>query len=195
MSSLTRVVFLMTLICANVAASEPFDFALIEDYPYRPRDNAGMPHLIEELRGDRSLQFVVHIGDIHSPEETECSEASFRVRRGVLLEAGAPLVLTPGDNDWADCKVGPLAQLEMMRRVFYPESGRADGPGGFVLRTQAGGWPNSLEVPRPEVCARPESLGSDRRRLRRRRGQRSGLRSCPGRRGGERHRRCPLAWR
>jgi hypothetical protein len=137
--SLARVVLLMLLFGGAAVSAEPFNFALIGDYPYLPRDDAGMPNLIEDLRADPSIRFVVHLGDLHTPQKTECSEDLFRERRRVLLEVGRPLIVTPGDNDWADCKVDPLAQLEMMRRVFYPDPAQTGGPDGFALQSQGAG--------------------------------------------------------
>lgn len=121
------------------ASNEPFEFALIGDYPYYPRDFAGMPHLVEELREDDSIRFVVHVGDLHSPQETDCSEALFRDRRKTLLAIGHPLIFTPGDNDWADCEGDPVDWLATLRRVFFSDPGRAAGADGFALRSQSEG--------------------------------------------------------
>ena len=142
---LTRIsIFVLILVLgiiesasAQSGPSKSFDFALIGDYPYTPRDQASMPFLMDALRDEDSIEFIIHLGDIHSPVETECSEASFRERRRVLLGTGHPLVLTPGDNDWADCKGDPAERIETMRRVFYSDPPQAAGERGFPLRAQS----------------------------------------------------------
>ena len=122
------------------ADDEAFEFALVGDYPYTLRDQAGMPHLLADLdRAAPSLSFVLHVGDLHSPRATECSESLFRERRDWFVGLGIPFVFTPGDNDWADCARTPLAFLELLREVFFADPLRADGVGAFTLRRQSEG--------------------------------------------------------
>ena len=119
------------------AAGEAFDFALVGDYPYTLRDQAGMPHLLADLDHAPSLSFVLHVGDLHSPRATECSESLFRERRDWFVGLGIPFVFTPGDNDWADCADTPLEFLELLRSVFFADPLRADGVDAFALRRQS----------------------------------------------------------
>ena len=132
---------------ADEHRSEAFEFALIGDYPYFPRDYAGMPHLLEDLRNEGSLSFVIHLGDLHNPRFTECSPSLFRERREWFVGLGVPFVLTPGDNDWADCRDDPLGNLTSVREVFFANPTRADGDNGFALRSQsqAGQFPEVVE--------------------------------------------------
>lgn len=118
-------------------AAEPFDFALIGDFPYFPRDDTFMPNLVRDIRDDRSLRFVIHLGDVHNPRATPCSEALFRARFELLEGLGHPFVLTPGDNDWADCDDDPYDQLEILRRIFFADPTRANGLRSFPVRSQS----------------------------------------------------------
>lgn len=132
-------------------AAEPFDFALIGDYPYFPRETADFPHLVRELRETSELRFVIHLGDIHNPRgDTSCADELYRSRLELFRGLGHPFVLTPGDNDWADCRSPsrtPVEHLAAFRRVFYPDPSRAGGAEGFLVRPQSadGAHPDVVE--------------------------------------------------
>ena len=129
-------VLLGPLWATPAAASRPgFSFALIGDYPYFPRELPGVPHLIEDLRS-AELRFVLHLGDLHNPRSTPCSEALLRERFGWLERTGHPFVLTPGDNDWADCGGDTAAPLEALRRIFFADPTRANGTTPFPVVSQ-----------------------------------------------------------
>lgn len=119
-------------------AARAFEFALVGDYPYTLQDHARMPHLLADLeRASSSLSFVLHVGDLHSSRATDCGELLFRERRAWFVGLGIPFVLTPGDNDWADCAETPLEFLAQIRRIFFADPTRADGVDGFALRRQS----------------------------------------------------------
>ena len=82
----------MTLSTPSIAEPElqAFEFALIGDYPYFPSEYEGMPHLLRDIREDLALRFVIHLGDIHNPGFTDCSEALFRERFEMLSRLGHP---------------------------------------------------------------------------------------------------------
>jgi len=119
------------------AGAEPFEFALVGDYPYFPRDDAGLPHLLEDLRTAPDLEWVLHLGDVHNPRATDCSEALFRERRDAFLGLDHPFVLTPGDNDWADCSGDGVAWLGVVRDVFFGSDARVLEGAGFDIRSQS----------------------------------------------------------
>lgn len=114
----------------------PFEFALVGDYPYFPRDDAGMPHLLADLARAPELAWILHLGDLHNPRATACSEALFRARRDAFLALGRPFVLTPGDNDWADCDGDGAAWLASLREVFFGDARRVLAGSGLDVRSQ-----------------------------------------------------------
>jgi len=124
---------------ADPDRSDRFEFALVGDYPYFPRDYAGLPHLLDDLRNDGALSFVLHLGDLHNPRFSDCSESLFLERREWFVGLGVPFVLTPGDNDWADCDPDPMGNLETLRDVFFADPAHANGQGGFAIRSQSEG--------------------------------------------------------
>lgn len=119
--------------------SDAYEFALIGDYPYTARDERGMPNLVRDIRRQSDLAFVVHLGDLHNPRWTDCSGQLFKARYDLLMDMQHPLIYTPGDNDWADCKDQPEHYLQLIRSIFFSDPRSAIGANAFPVRTQGSG--------------------------------------------------------
>ena len=141
-ASVFAVVMAVGWLAGGVAAADDapqtFSFALVGDYPYYPRDDVGFPHLLEDLRRATDLSWILHLGDLHNPKATACSEALFAERRDAFLSTGQPFVLTPGDNDWADCDGAGYQWLVPLRRVFYGDPSLTLAGTGIEPRAQGG---------------------------------------------------------
>ena len=96
-----------------------------------------------------NLEFVVHVGDIQAdprgyartPDTVSlpCTDESFRKVLAQFQKSSHPFILTPGDNDWADChllKIDPLERLAKVRELFFPE-GRSLGKKTIAVESQA----------------------------------------------------------
>lgn len=131
--------FLVLLLCGGVvfqnrAAAQParFDIGLIGDLPYSAEDEAKFPNLLQAMNG-ANLAFVVHVGDIeHDPRSyrldrtgtVPCTEDAFTQRKELFDAFRHPFILTPGDNDWTDCRyaepaLDPIERLAKLRAVFF----------------------------------------------------------------------------
>lgn len=129
--------------------------AVFGDWPYNQNllDNAGL--LIKSVNSDPSVSLVVHVGDIHSGS-MPCTSA------GILppiassnpgwnqqiyfqfQQFRAPVVYTPGDNEWSDCHKSkqkssgdPLKELASVRKLFFAKPGHTLGLHEKRVRTQA----------------------------------------------------------
>lgn len=120
---------------------KPLTLAVFGDWPYSQYllDNAHL--LIDSVNGDPDVDLVVHVGDLHSgsmpctsahilpPIATSnpgWNEAVFHE----FQQFRAPVVYTPGDNEWADCHKskelssgGPLKELASVRSLFFAKPG------------------------------------------------------------------------
>src|SRR4051795_6309663 len=100
------------------------------------------PAFIGSINADPKVQHVIHVGDIHSGKQV-CSEAYDRSVFDLWTAFSDPLVFTPGDNEWADChKSGegatdPLANLALVRSIFFPQAGRTLGINSERVLSQA----------------------------------------------------------
>lgn len=102
-----------------------FTFALIGDLAYVPEEERSADNVFADLNRERSLAFVVHVGDLSAPRFS-CTD-ELRARRLAQFRASAhPFVYTPGDNDWTDCHAPavpggePLERLANLRATFFP---------------------------------------------------------------------------
>jgi hypothetical protein len=110
--------------CAAPAfSSEAFSFAIIGDAPYKPREEAPFERMLERI--DREdVAFTIHVGDIGAGRAT-CTDAGFEKRFRQLDRSRHPLIYTPGDNEWVDCRsmgFDVLDRLARLREVFFADS-------------------------------------------------------------------------
>jgi hypothetical protein len=113
------------------AAAEPVRFVAFGDMPYDwPKDLVRFSELIDA--GNRlAPDFMVHLGDIKSGG-TPCTDAAYRTVLDLLERSGSPLIYTPGDNEWTDCRrpsaggYDPAERLSLLRKLFFPQ-GRSLG--------------------------------------------------------------------
>ncbi|WP_455221599.1 metallophosphoesterase [Kaarinaea lacus] len=129
----------------SVQSHGKFEFALIGDAPYGVPPGTKYPPfdaLIKEVNNNHRLKWLLHAGDIKSGS-TECSEAMFMDRLERYDQFNIPVVLTLGDNEWADChrvaagQYQPLERLAKLREVFFNYPGQTIGGQTMEVETQA----------------------------------------------------------
>ena len=107
------------------ASAEPVRFLAFGDMPYVwPKDLGRFAGLIEA--GNRlKPDFMVHLGDIKGGG-SPCTEEAYRTVLDLLQRAEPPLIYTPGDNEWTDCRrpsagsYDPVERLSVLRKMFFP---------------------------------------------------------------------------
>jgi hypothetical protein len=159
-------VALTTVPAASAAADRndhgSFTLAVYGDAPYgtSPTDTSefdATPAFIASINADPDVSTVVHVGDIHSGSQY-CTEAYDRSIASLWTRYQDPLVYTPGDNEWTDChktKEGgnltdpttgapvdyangdPVANLALVRSIFFRKAGRTLGGGSMTVLSQA----------------------------------------------------------
>ena len=119
----------------------PLTIAVFGDWPYNNLllNNANL--LIDSINADRRVQFVIHVGDIHSGSQP-CTSAGIlppipasnpgwnQAVFQAFQKINAPVVYTPGDNEWTDCHKtkefasgDPLKELASVRGLFFSRPG------------------------------------------------------------------------
>ena len=102
------------------ASSDAFSFAIIGDAPYKAREEPPFERMLERI--DREdVAFTIHVGDIGAGRDA-CSDAGHEKHFRRLDHSRHPLVYTPGDNEWVDCRsmgYDPLERLARLREVFF----------------------------------------------------------------------------
>jgi hypothetical protein len=139
--------FLLALACAitqpgctavatgPLAPGERFEFALIGDMPYEARQEKEFPNVMNEIDA-ADLAFVAHNGDLwwdgiawteKAGGRPPCDDDTFRHRRALAEASRHPFIVTPGDNDWADCHrakpraFDPMERLARLRALFFAD--------------------------------------------------------------------------
>ena len=105
-------------------ADEPaLSFVALGDQPYSLREQRSWPDLIEAINRAEPT-FVVHVGDIKRGS-APCTGGWLLAVRALLSRIEAPVVYTPGDNEWTDCRrpeaggFDPEERLAALRQVFF----------------------------------------------------------------------------
>lgn len=146
------VATLLAAQAGNVAAQgQRFQFAAIGDTGYSKKSEAEFSRMIAAMNKD-PLAFVAHVGDFeadprpygNAPDRISmpCSDESFTSVLAQFQQSAHPFILTPGDNDWADCHllkarvVDPMERLAKIRAMFYPE-GRSLGKKTIAVDSQS----------------------------------------------------------
>lgn len=108
------------------AEADPVTFVAFGDMPYRAEDFARFEDLLDQVNADPP-DLVIHVGDIKGGG-TPCTDASFARQRDYMNAVDAPLLYTPGDNEWTDCHrpsaggFDPMERLARLRQMFFAQA-------------------------------------------------------------------------
>jgi hypothetical protein len=131
------------------AGAEPVGFVVLGDAPYRAERRSELHRLIDRINELRPT-FSIHVGDAKSGGEP-CTDAAYARVAEDLARFEAPVVFTPGDNDWTDCHRagGPAdtaSDLKRLRETLFP-------PGANLGRAPMSLLRQSAEMPQRRVAA------------------------------------------
>jgi hypothetical protein len=139
------VALLLGLAGPPLLAAAEVRFLVTGDAPYEPADR---PRLQRMFSAAGDVAFLAHVGDIKTGN-SRCVQATYLPVVRLFRDQRLPLVFSPGDNDWTDCRrdaaggYDPTERLALLRRLFFHDPA--------VLRLQ------HLDVRRPPATmALPE---------------------------------------
>ena len=128
-------------------ARTDFTFAAFGDTPYTEEETARYLALIGDINHEKPA-FVLHVGDFKSGS-SPCSDALFLQRQTEFALFHAPLIYTPGDNEWSDCwrtfgaARDPLERLQKLRSLFFASS-ESLGQQKIALTRQSAAYPEHV---------------------------------------------------
>ena len=117
-------VWFVIFLLAGCGNSE-LQFALIGDNPYGDDNVFKYEKLIEDINSS-DVNWVIHLGDMKNGRSS-CSDEKFLSLYELNSKFHMPFVLTPGDNDWFDCRResagswGRMNRLNKLREIFFQE--------------------------------------------------------------------------
>jgi hypothetical protein len=142
MRLLYLTISLLCLALASSAKAAPFSFVAIGDTPYLlPAQYGQFERLTTRINAARPA-FTIHVGDIKSGS-TRCEDAHMDRIRAQFDRFEAPLVYTPGDNEWTDCHradnggYDPIERLARVRSLFFDHPGLTLGAHPMKVETQS----------------------------------------------------------
>ena len=144
---------LATALLAAPAAAQQFSFVALGDMPYGEPSEVYPPYeaLIQRIN-ELDPALVVHVGDTKSGS-TVCSDEMLNEQLGYLNSFEAPLLYTPGDNEWTDCHreaaggFDPLERLAHIRGTYFTNHGQSFGTEKIEVTSQAdAGFPENARV-------------------------------------------------
>ena len=133
-------------------SNDNFSFAIIGDNPYSDANFSKYGRLIDQVNSNAEIEWVIHLGDVKGGQES-CSDQELLRRFNLNQRFNAPLIVTPGDNDWLDCKregaggYDEYERLEYFRSIFYPNQGLSTGgrPMEVLQQSEGSEYPEFVE--------------------------------------------------
>ena len=143
LSALLGATTLLVLTAGAASADKPFTFVALGDMPYGKPAKVYAPFktLIGQVNTLKPA-FTIHIGDTKSGS-TPCSDKMLLDQLKFMNSFDAPLVYTPGDNEWTDChrrKAGrfdPVERLAFLRKHYFSHGPRSLGKVRMKLERQS----------------------------------------------------------
>ena len=119
-----------------------FEFALVGDNPYSSATYDKYLRLIEDVNAEADIEWVVHLGDVNGGGQP-CSDEELQSRFELNQRFDAAYVITPGDNDWLDCKrigaggFNEYERLDKFREIFFSTPGFSTGGEPMAITQQS----------------------------------------------------------
>jgi len=133
---------------------EPISTAFIAygDLLYKDNDYSLYESLIENINASEP-SLIIHVGDAHN--EDSCSNKNIDLMRNYMNDFDAPLLYTPGDNDWTDCAkysdFDPVERLKYLRQTHY-SSGTTLGARPLpVFDQNESGYPENIRFTKDNI--------------------------------------------
>jgi hypothetical protein len=158
MHKLSIVATLALLAAGSTAQAEPFTFAALGDAPYGKPEEVYKPYegLIQAINAEKP-DVVIHIGDTKSGS-TPCSDQMLDDQLKFMNSFAAPVMYTPGDNEWTDChrknagEFDPLDRLARIRTTYFGDGSKTLGQTKMDVQSQAAeGHPENARMMHKDV--------------------------------------------
>lgn len=135
------------------ALAQPFSFAVLGDMPYGPPEESHAPFssLIDAINA-AGPDLVIHVGDTKSGG-SPCTDATLAEQLAFLNRFNAPVLYTPGDNEWTDCHTqragghDPRERLAHIRATYFAIPDQSLGGRRIPVESQnARGYPENVRM-------------------------------------------------
>jgi hypothetical protein len=94
---------------------EGVTFYVTSDVPYDSAEEDKLHKDLQNIPGDG--EFIIHLGNIQNAEATLCPTTRYTDVASVLQKSPLPLIVLPGEQDWAKCP-NPQVSWELWKTSF-----------------------------------------------------------------------------
>lgn len=157
-------VLALCLLASPAAPATQFHFVALGDTAYNQETDLPVYERLIHLINDTRPAFTLHVGDVWGA--LECSRENYEWIRGWFQRYRHPVVYTPGDNEWTDCRKPEIlnAYNAFLRHEATREQmallGRAQQPEQAFEGTSYADPVARLAMIREVFFAKPRSLGA-----------------------------------
>jgi hypothetical protein len=137
------VVTASACLSASAAFARPaephYAFAVVSGAIRSSADEPDAQRLIEAIGLDDHLSFVVYDGNLKGADEP-CSDGLYERRQQLLQTSTVPLVVLPGQHDWADCGSAAaggydaVERLDFLRQTMFSDTASLGNPALALAR-------------------------------------------------------------
>ena len=135
------------------AAAQPFDLVILGDMPYGPSETSyPLYQALLDRINETTPDLVIHVGDTKSGG-SPCTDAVLAEQLDFIQQISAPVLYTPGDNEWTDChhaRAGgfdPRERLGRIRSTYFATPDQSLGAHPVEVENQAqAGYPENARL-------------------------------------------------
>jgi hypothetical protein len=141
------------MLSTSLAMAEQFTIATLGDTAYgKPEEVYPQYEKLISTINDLKPDLVIHVGDTKSGS-TPCSDEMLAAQLAYLNSFAAPLLYSPGDNEWTDChrkaagEFKPLERLAKIRTTYFADATKSFGTAKVDVTSQAAeGYPENARM-------------------------------------------------
>ena len=127
-------------------------FVAYGDLPDKIKDYPLFESLIKNINAAEP-SLIIHTGDAHG--EDLCGDKNKDLMRSYMNDFNAPVLYTPGDNDWTDCAkysdFDPLERLNYLREAHYSSSITLGAQPLPVSNQNESGYPENMRLTKDNI--------------------------------------------
>lgn len=154
MRFLIIILALITLTACKREVPATMTFVAFGDAPNNRNEQIMYESLIKNIN-EAKPSLVIHLGDTHSSKI--CNNNEIDNIRDYMNDFVAPVLYTPGDNDWTDCgnaldgDFNPLERLNYLRQTHF-NSGTTLGKNPIsVINQKKAGFPENMRFMKDNI--------------------------------------------
>ena len=149
-------ILLITLALVVLSSCKPespnMTFVALGDAPYHTEGYPSLESLIKKVNTTKP-SLIIHTGDTHG--HYTCDNTTIDNLRRYMNDFVAPVLYTPGDNDWTDCAkysdFDPVERLKYLRQSHYSSGSTLGARPLPVFDQNESGYPENIRFTKDNI--------------------------------------------